>query len=331
MALKDVPRISPAHLRIPPPPSFGTFSRKSADWSSGAERGRSGHVVSGNRRPQTELTIVIVGATRVGKSAIVNQFLHGIFQEEYKETVDDMHWIEYDATAPSAGPPGVTSPPPMEAPKEEIRRAKSKAKSKESLRQNPSSNTGIFLLKIIDASGSREFLGMRKLYEQQGDAFLLVVAIDDPDSFEEAKVIRKEIGERNRKNAPVSIVLNKIDLLEEPNFKCRVDSEEVQEFASETKSLFIEATATKYESVTEIFQQLLEHHSSIPSTAELKYRRKSVPVSMTVHDFAPFKGGSTGGSMNSHRSRVGTFSDHSKDIPEENEQVEEKRPSCVIG
>ncbi|VDL75822.1 unnamed protein product [Nippostrongylus brasiliensis] len=54
--------------------------------------------------------------------------------------------------------------------------------------------------KIIDASGSRDFLAMRHFYIRTGDAFLVVFSIDDAHSLEEAKRIIEEIEqERNKK------------------------------------------------------------------------------------------------------------------------------------
>ena len=40
--------------------------------------------------------VVVFGAGRVGKTAIVNRFLHGTFPEHYKATVEDLHCREYD-------------------------------------------------------------------------------------------------------------------------------------------------------------------------------------------------------------------------------------------
>ncbi|RUS72710.1 hypothetical protein EGW08_019531 [Elysia chlorotica] len=40
--------------------------------------------------------IAIMGPAEVGKSAIVNQFLYGKFQTDYKRTVEDMHCIDFE-------------------------------------------------------------------------------------------------------------------------------------------------------------------------------------------------------------------------------------------
>ena len=40
--------------------------------------------------------VVVMGAGKVGKTAIINRFLHGKFPEHYKQTVEDLHCRDYD-------------------------------------------------------------------------------------------------------------------------------------------------------------------------------------------------------------------------------------------
>ncbi|KAE9420563.1 hypothetical protein Angca_003912 [Angiostrongylus cantonensis] len=47
------------------------------------------------RRPY-EITVVVLGGTRVGKSALVSQFLWNSFPTDYRPTVDEFNWVEYD-------------------------------------------------------------------------------------------------------------------------------------------------------------------------------------------------------------------------------------------
>ncbi|KAK6729582.1 hypothetical protein RB195_006555 [Necator americanus] len=47
------------------------------------------------RRPY-EITVIVLGATKVGKSALVSQFLWEGFISDYKPTVEEFNWIEYD-------------------------------------------------------------------------------------------------------------------------------------------------------------------------------------------------------------------------------------------
>lgn len=266
------------------------LTRKSADWGHGTSGRNNG--AAGRRR--TEVMVVLMGSSRVGKSAIVNQFLHNMFRQEYTATVDELHWIEYDATN-STGP----------------------QEQKEANDHNASNS--ILLLKIMDTSGSHEFIGMRKLYEQQGDAFILVISVEDPASFEEAKVIRQEIAERNTKRAPVICVLNKID--SEQGLNSKVKPEQVRDYALSNHCLFVEVTATEHDSVAEIFRRLLQQNSIVPSAAHLKYRRKSVPIS-SVAEF--------GDEVAMKKSIGSAGKKYLKAINECNGAEDEKRPACVI-
>jgi GTPase SAR1 family protein len=44
-----------------------------------------------------QLTVVIMGSVRVGKSVLVNQFLWEAFVEQYRPTVEEFNWVEYDS------------------------------------------------------------------------------------------------------------------------------------------------------------------------------------------------------------------------------------------
>uniref|UniRef100_A0A7E4V3S8 GTP-binding protein n=1 Tax=Panagrellus redivivus TaxID=6233 RepID=A0A7E4V3S8_PANRE len=119
-----------------------------------------------------ELTLIVMGGEKVGKTALVSQFLWDTFVDEYHATVEEFNWIEYET--------GVGG---------------------DSL-----------MLQVIDTAGSRDFIAMRALYTKQGDAFMVVFAWDDPLSFDEAKRIIAEIRENNTKNAPIMLIANKSDL-----------------------------------------------------------------------------------------------------------------------
>ncbi|XGW20134.1 hypothetical protein V3C99_003733, partial [Haemonchus contortus] len=53
------------------------------------------------RRPY-EITTIVLGATKVGKSALVSQFLWERFLTDYRPTVEEFNWIEYDVEEGSA-------------------------------------------------------------------------------------------------------------------------------------------------------------------------------------------------------------------------------------
>ncbi|CAI5438218.1 unnamed protein product [Caenorhabditis angaria] len=47
-------------------------------------------------RRQNKVTVVVLGAERVGKSAMVSQFLWNKFISDYRPTVEEFNWIEYE-------------------------------------------------------------------------------------------------------------------------------------------------------------------------------------------------------------------------------------------
>uniref|UniRef100_A0A914XWY5 Uncharacterized protein n=1 Tax=Panagrolaimus superbus TaxID=310955 RepID=A0A914XWY5_9BILA len=54
-------------------------------------------IVNNDSSPSSnELTFVVMGGEKVGKSALVSQFLWDKFIEEYHPTVEEFNWIEYD-------------------------------------------------------------------------------------------------------------------------------------------------------------------------------------------------------------------------------------------
>ncbi|CAK5035722.1 unnamed protein product [Meloidogyne enterolobii] len=129
---------------------------------------------SPNNIPQ--LTIVLMGGPKTGKSALVSQFLWECFLSDYRPTVEEFNWVEYGCVEQKLSGPN-------------------------------------FMLQLIDSSGSRDFLAMRHLYYRIADAFMVVYAADDPQSYAEALTMLKEIGEQNTKNAPILLLQNKSDLV----------------------------------------------------------------------------------------------------------------------
>ena len=102
-----------------------------------------------------------MGAPKTGKSALVNQFLWEAFLADYRPTVEEFNWVEYGRA------------------------------------DQPESN---FLLQLIDSSGSRDFLAMRHLYYRIGDAFMVVYAANDAQSYAEALAMLREISQQNCKD-----------------------------------------------------------------------------------------------------------------------------------
>ncbi|VDK47724.1 unnamed protein product [Anisakis simplex] len=197
---------------------------------SAARRGRARSTVPFAK--QQEYTLIVLGASKVGKSALVGQFLWDTFISEYRPTVEEFNWIEYNNDAGDE-----------------------------------------LLLQVIDTGGSHDFLAMRHLYARTGDAFIVVFAANDPDSFEEAKRIVEEIRERNMKRAPILLLGNKSDLYEsEGDWPC----ENVRKFASAQLIPFVPVSAKNGHRVEQVFGELLDQMQGFHPTIMTK-RRQSMP------------------------------------------------------
>ncbi len=65
----------------------------------------------------------------------------------------------------------------------------------------------------MDTAGQDEYSAMREQYLRQGDCFLLVYSVTDPDSFDHVPEFRRRILEVKGSDAlPMILVANKVDL-----------------------------------------------------------------------------------------------------------------------
>ncbi|EPB66203.1 Ras family protein [Ancylostoma ceylanicum] len=77
-------------------------TRKTLARSKSAARPRPPNAGRDMTRRPYEITVIVLGATRVGKSALVSQFLWEGFVSDYKPTVEEFNWIEYELGEGSA-------------------------------------------------------------------------------------------------------------------------------------------------------------------------------------------------------------------------------------
>lgn len=174
-----------------------------------------------------------MGAAKVGKTAIINQFLYDTFTPKYTRTVEEMHHGEYEVAGLS------------------------------------------LTLDILDTSGSFEFPAMRELSVNTADAFILVYAVNDADSFEEVRQLREFILQTKKAPVPMVVVGNKADL---------EDERAVPLETAETIVLvnwengFLETSAKDNLNVLHVFKELLKQAKiRYALSPAVKRRRQSMP------------------------------------------------------
>lgn len=135
-------------------------------------------------------------------------------------------------------------------------------------------NTGL-VLDILDTSGSYEFPAMRKLAVDTGDAFILVYAINDNESFEEVGRLKQLLLEHKQSDVPIVVVGNKCDLEKQ---------REVQKEVADTivgidwENRFVECSAKENINIVRIFKEiLLQANFPYDLNPAVQKRRTSLP------------------------------------------------------
>lgn len=136
-------------------------------------------------------------------------------------------------------------------------------------------NTGL-VLDILDTSGSYEFPAMRKLAVDTGDAFILVYAINDNESFEEVGRLKQLLLEHKQSDVPIVVVGNKCDLEKQ---------REVQKEVADTivgidwENRFVECSAKENINIVRIFKEiLLQANFPYDLNPAVQKRRTSLPL-----------------------------------------------------
>ncbi|KAL3196654.1 hypothetical protein MRX96_045154 [Rhipicephalus microplus] len=136
-------------------------------------------------------------------------------------------------------------------------------------------------LDILDTGGSFEFPAMRRLAIDSGDAFLLVYAIDDRDSFELVRKLRDDVLAA-RKAPPIVVVGNKIDL----ESHRQVQSQMVEPIVCiDWEHGWVECSAKDNTNIARVFQELLaQAHFKSKVAKATQSRRMSLPVNSFSRD-----------------------------------------------
>lgn len=109
-------------------------------------------------------------------------------------------------------------------------------------------------LDILDTAGQEDFAPMRTSYMRQGKGFIIVYAVDDRASFEEAEEFYNDlIRTKGSTNVPIVICGNKCDL-EDKRVISKVEGEE---FTNRLNALFYETSALSNMNIEEAFVSLV--------------------------------------------------------------------------
>eukprot|EP01083_Nonionella_stella_P080973 222767_1 len=112
-------------------------------------------------------------------------------------------------------------------------------------------------LDILDTAGQQEFASMQEQFYRQGKGFLIVYAIDKPNTFLYAKELKKKIEEARYDNTPFAVVLvgNKCDL--DNSGKRQVPKQSGIQLAKSWGCPFLECSAKEQIRNAECFQALV--------------------------------------------------------------------------
>uniref|UniRef100_A0A914CFH0 NF-kappa-B inhibitor-interacting Ras-like protein n=2 Tax=Acrobeloides nanus TaxID=290746 RepID=A0A914CFH0_9BILA len=196
------------------------------------------------------MRVVVVGAKKVGKTAILQQLscYKDITNQAYQPTIDDTYQIQVNPDAAN------------DRPKE--------------------------ILVFHDTAGISDYgpVELRRPYIQVADAFILVYSVVDHESFNRMdllkKFIEKQFG-KDKKEVPIIVLGNMTDLTGR-----RVDSEFALNWASKERVKLYETTATNRDSLVEIATFLASRYfhptkeSKFSLTKKLKPEKSNTQIVM---------------------------------------------------
>ncbi len=172
--------------------------------------------VRGKGSPKTVMVkVVVLGSCGVGKTNIIRRYVHNEFLADHQPTTEDVY-----------------------------------EKYVNFKRKNES-----ILFNIYDTAGTDQFPAMKRLAISNGQAFVVLYAVDNRASFEEAKKICAEVFElKSGQVMSIMIVGNKCDL---PSSQQTVSTEEASLAAKQLNCKFTESSAKLGINVEKIFRESL--------------------------------------------------------------------------
>mmetsp|Transcript_5650 Transcript_5650/g.9479 ORF Transcript_5650/g.9479 Transcript_5650/m.9479 type:complete len:197 (+) Transcript_5650:96-686(+) len=114
------------------------------------------------------------------------------------------------------------------------------------------------LLDILDTAGQEEYAALQDQWIREGDGFLIVYAINNRDSFDEAEMIRSKIvrildSDPDNPDIPIVLCGNKCDLENER----KVQRSELEEREKDWNCGVFETSAKEKKNIDEAFYQVV--------------------------------------------------------------------------
>ena len=136
-------------------------------------------------------------------------------------------------------------------------------------------------LNIWDTAGQERFRSVNAIFLKGAQIVIMVYDITKRDTFDEIKNywynnIKNIIG----KDTIIGIAGNKSDLYENE----QVTKEEGQQYAQEIKAIFKETTATTFESINELINELVQKYFILNNINNLSDKGESIKVNNTKPD-----------------------------------------------
>ena len=111
-----------------------------------------------------------------------------------------------------------------------------------------------YMFEIIDSAGQDEFSIFQQQYSVGIDGYVLVYALNNPQSFEMVQLIHEKLlNAMGTDTAPCVLVGNKLDL----EGKRKVNIKEGQDLAKKWKCAFVEGSAKNDVNIDEIFKAII--------------------------------------------------------------------------
>lgn len=162
-----------------------------------------------------QMNFAILGSSHTGKTSLVKRFLCGSFSDKYNPTSMDVFEEHYKLDATDVG----------------------------------------VSYRIFDITGADDFPAMRQLAINSAETFVIVYAVNDRKSFEDAKKVKMEILKtKGRGDAPILLVANKCDVDKEDHV---VESEEGRVLAKLWGCHFVETSAKISQNIDNLFTEPL--------------------------------------------------------------------------